>query len=60
MEVEFLQSELLVKALGDKKESYQKAYVDVRQMKYFILFCNAHKNNQLQTALVQNLPNVTS
>ena len=40
MEVEFLQSELLVKALGDKKESYQKAYVDVRQMKYFILYCN--------------------
>ena len=29
LEVEFLQSELLVKVLGDNKESYQKAFVDV-------------------------------
>ena len=47
MEVEFLQSELLVKALGDKKESYQKAYVDVRQMKYFILVKHANDSCSL-------------
>ena len=40
MEVEFLQSELLVKALGDKKESYQKAYVDVNAIFVFNLLEN--------------------